>query len=62
MATSRTSIRLNKQPADETVKELGLKSRTEAGHMVVKELEALRKFKNLMAKYSGRLSFEALGE
>ena len=56
MATTMTSIRLDTHLADEAVKALGVKSRTEAVHV------ALKKFKNLMAKHAGKLTFEALGE
>lgn len=58
MATTMTSIRLNIQLADEAVKVLGAKSRTEAVHMALKEMVALKKFKNLMARNAGKLNFE----
>ncbi|MCU0578195.1 MAG: type II toxin-antitoxin system VapB family antitoxin [Desulfobacterota bacterium] len=62
MATTMTSIRLNIQLADEAVKVLGAKNRTEAVHLALKEIVALRKFKNLMARHAGKLTFEALDE
>lgn len=62
MATTMTSIRLNIQLADEAVKVLGAKNRTEAVHLALKEIVALRKFKNLMARHAGKLNFEALDE
>jgi hypothetical protein len=62
MATTMTSIRLNIQLADEAVKVLGAKSRTEAVHMALKEIVALKKFKNLMARNAGKLNFEGLDE
>jgi hypothetical protein len=58
MATTMTSIRLNIQLADDAVKVLGAKSRTEAVHMALKEMVALKKFKNLMARNAGKLNFE----
>jgi Arc/MetJ family transcription regulator len=57
-----TSIRLDTQLADEAVKILGVKSRTEAVHLALREIVALKKFKDLMAKNAGKLAFEAHGE
>lgn len=62
MATSMTSIRLDTKLADEAAKVLGVKSRTEAVHTALREVVALKKFKNLMTKHAGKLTFEALGE
>jgi Arc/MetJ family transcription regulator len=57
-----TSIRLDTRLADEAVKALGVKSRTEAVHVALREIVALKKFKNLMDRHAGKLTFEALGE
>jgi Arc/MetJ family transcription regulator len=62
MATAMTSIRLDIRLADEAAKVLGAKSRTEAVHAALREIVALKKFKKLMRKHSGKLRFEALGE
>jgi Arc/MetJ family transcription regulator len=62
MAKAMTSIRLDTQLADEAAKVLGVKSRTEAVHVALREIVALKKFKNLMTRHAGRLSFEGLGE
>ncbi len=62
IATKMTSIRLDTKLADEAVKVLGAKSRTEAVHIALNEVVALKKFKNLMAKYGGKLKFEAYGQ
>jgi Arc/MetJ family transcription regulator len=62
MAASMTSIRLDTKLADEAAKVLGVKSRTEAVHTALREVVALKKFKNLMTKHAGKLTFEALGE
>ena len=62
MATVMTSIRLDTRLADEAAKVLGVKSRTEAVHTALREVVALKKFKNLMAKNARKLTFEALGE
>ena len=60
MATAMTSIRLDIRLADEAAKVLGAKSRTEAVHTALREIVALKKFKNLMARNAGKLTFEAL--
>lgn len=60
MAKPMTSIRLDTHLADEAAKILGVKSRTEAVHVALREIVALKKFKNLMEKHSGKLTFEAL--
>ena len=62
MAATMTSIRLDTHLADEAAKILGVKNRTEAVHVALCEIVALKKFKNLMAKHAGKLAFEALGE
>ena len=62
MATSMTSIRLNTKLADEAAKVLGVKSRIETVHTGLREVVVLKKFKNLMTKHAGKLTFEALGE
>ena len=56
-----TSIRLDTKLADDALRVLGAKSRTEAVHMALKEVVALRRFKELMAKHGGKLKFEAHG-
>ena len=40
----------------------GVKNRTEAVHAALREIVALKKFKALMTKHAGKLTFEALGE
>lgn len=62
MALAMTSIRLDTQLADEAAKVLGVKSRTEAVHVALREIVALKRFKNLMAKNAGKLLFEGHGE
>jgi Arc/MetJ family transcription regulator len=62
MAVTLTSIRLDTQLADEAVKVLGVKSRTEAVHVALREIIALKRFKNLMRKNAGKLSFAGHGE
>ena len=56
MATM-TSIRLDTRLADQAVKVLGVKSRTEAIHVSLREIVALKRFKNLMRRNAGKLSF-----
>ncbi len=56
-----TSIRLDTKLADEAVKVLGAKTRSEAVHVALREVVALKKFKELMSRYGGKLKFEAHG-
>jgi len=58
MAVTLTSIRLDTQLADEAVKVLGAKSRTDAVHIALREIVALKRFKTWMKKNEGKLSFE----
>jgi Arc/MetJ family transcription regulator len=62
MAGTMTSIRLDTRLADEAAKLLGAKSRTEAIHIALREIVALKKFKALMKKNSGKLKFSGLDE
>jgi Arc/MetJ family transcription regulator len=57
-----TSIRLDIDLADEAAKVLGAKSRTEAIHAALREIVALKRFKALMRKNAGKLSFAGHGE
>lgn len=61
MAVIMTSIRLDTQLADEAVKILGVKSRTDAVHTALREIVALRRFKKLMKKNAGKLQFAGHG-
>lgn len=60
MAGTLTSIRLDTRLADEAAKELGVKTRTEAVHIALREIVALKRFKKLMKKYEGKLKFAGL--
>jgi Arc/MetJ family transcription regulator len=62
VAVTITSIRLDTRLADEAAKVLGVKSRTEAVHAALRETVALKRFKNLMRKHGGKLSFAGHGE
>ena len=62
MAATMTSIRLDTHLADEAAHILGVKSRTEAVHLALREIVAIKKFKRLMAKNAGKLKFEGHGE
>jgi Arc/MetJ family transcription regulator len=57
MAKTMTSIRLDTQLADEAAKVLGVKSRTEAVHIALREIVASKRFKDLMTKHAGKLTF-----
>jgi Arc/MetJ family transcription regulator len=58
MAVKMTSIRLDTRLADEAAKIFGVKSRTQAVHIALREIVALKRFKNLMKKNAGKLSFD----
>ncbi len=58
MATSLTSIRLDKKLADEAVKALRVKTRTEAVHQALREIVATERFRRLMIENGGKCSFE----
>ena len=62
MAMTLTSMRLDIHLADEARKVLGVKSRTEAVHVALREVVALKRFKDLMRKHAGKLSFAGRGE
>jgi Arc/MetJ family transcription regulator len=62
MAVTMTSIRLDTDLADEAVKVLGAKSRTEAVHVALREIVALKRFKDLMKKNAGKLMFAGSDE
>jgi Arc/MetJ family transcription regulator len=62
MSVSMTSIRLDTALTDEAARILGVKSRTEAVHMALREIVALKKFNSLMATNAGKLLFEAHSE
>jgi len=62
MAIAMTSIRLDTDLADEAKKVLGVKSRTEAVHIALREIVALRRFKQLMKKNAGKLRFAGYNE
>jgi Arc/MetJ family transcription regulator len=61
MSVPITSIKLNAQLVDEVAKVLGVKTRAEAVHVALREIVALRRFKNLMRKHAGKLSFTGYG-
>lgn len=62
MAVTLTSIRLDLDLADKAAKALGVKSRTEAIHVALRETVALKRFKDLMKKNAGKLTFAAHGK
>jgi Arc/MetJ family transcription regulator len=62
MAIAMTSMRLDTDLADEAKKLLGVKSRTEAIHAALREVVALRRFKQLMKKNAGKLHFAGYDE
>lgn len=61
-AHKMTSIRLDTKLADQAMKVLHTKSRTEAVHMALREVVALEKFKELIVTHGGKLRFESHGK
>jgi len=57
MAVTLTSIRLDTKLADEVNKELGVKTRTEAVNLALREIAGNRRFKKVIKKYEGKLKF-----
>lgn len=57
-----TSIRLDTDLADEAKKVLRVKSRTEAVHVALREIVALKRITARMKKNSGKLTFCGLDE
>lgn len=57
MAGTLTSIRLDTHLADEAAKALGVKTRTEAIHIALREVIATKRFKELMKRNAGKLKF-----
>jgi Arc/MetJ family transcription regulator len=62
MGVTMTSIRLDTKLADEAAELLGVKSRTEAVHVALREIVALKRFQALMKKSAGKLPFAGLDE
>ncbi len=62
MSVSMTSIRLDTELADEAAEVLGVKTRTEAIHAALREIVALKKFKDLMSKNAAKHKFEGVDE
>jgi Arc/MetJ family transcription regulator len=56
--TTLTSIRLDTKLADKAVRALGVKSRTEAVHVALREIVKLKDFKKLMKDNGGKLKFD----
>jgi Arc/MetJ family transcription regulator len=53
---------LDTKLADEAARALGVKSRTEAVHIALREIVALKRFKALMKKYEGKATFAGYDE
>jgi Arc/MetJ family transcription regulator len=62
MPKSITFIRLDTKLADEAVRVLGVKTRTEAVHMALEEVVGNRRFKELIRKNEGKLKFAGSDE
>jgi Arc/MetJ family transcription regulator len=57
MTRTRTVVRINSRLVGEAARVLGAKSRTDAVHMALREIVALRSFKKLMKKHVSKLKF-----
>jgi Arc/MetJ family transcription regulator len=62
MGAALTSMRLDGKLADEAAKALGVKTRTEAIHIALKEVVAMKRFKKLMSEYGGKGTFAGSDE
>lgn len=62
MSVTMTSIRLDTDLADEAARVLGVKTRTEAVHVALREIVALKRFKELMRRNAGKHKFEGVDE
>jgi Arc/MetJ family transcription regulator len=62
MPATLTSIRLDTKLADKAVRALGAKSRTEAVHIALREIVGMKRFKAVIKKYEGKLSFAGSNE
>jgi Arc/MetJ family transcription regulator len=62
MPVTLTSIRLDTKLADKAVRVLGAKSRTEAVHIALREIVGVKRFKAVIKKYEGKLTFAGSDE
>jgi Arc/MetJ family transcription regulator len=62
MSATITSIRLDTKLADEAVRAMGAKSRTEAIHLALQEIVDNQRFKDLIRKNEGKLKFAGCDE
>lgn len=62
MAGTITSIRLDTKLADEAAEALGVKTRTEAVNLALKEIVALKRFKDVLIQYGGKGEFAGSDE
>jgi metal-responsive CopG/Arc/MetJ family transcriptional regulator len=62
LALTVISIRLDTRLADEAARILGAKSRSEAIRIAIREIVALKRFKNIMKKQAGKLRFAGYSE
>jgi Arc/MetJ family transcription regulator len=60
--TTLTSMRLDIALADEAAKALGVKTRTEAIHLLLREAVAMKRYKELLLKHGGKHSFAGVDE
>lgn len=62
MAGTVTSIRVDTKLADEAVEALGVKTRTEAVNLALKEIVSLKRFKRALIECGGKGEFAGSDE
>ena len=62
MPATLTSIRLDTKLADKAVRAHGATSRTEAVHIALREIVGTKRFKTVIKKYEGKLTFAGSDE
>ena len=62
MSGTATSLRLDTKLADKAAKVLGVKTRTEAIHIALREIVALEDFKKYMKEHEGKGIFAGYDE
>lgn len=62
VAGTITSIRLDTKLADEAAEALGVKTRTEAVNIALREIVALKRFKEVLIQYGGKGEFAGSDE
>jgi Arc/MetJ family transcription regulator len=62
MPATLTSMRLDLELADEAAEVLGVGTRTEAIHLLLREAVATKRYKELLLKHGGKHAFAGVDE